>query len=374
MRDNNQGISSLYDIYKELTCSGGFHFDESQATLLSELEIFASKIQKRETSNDLRFLQKIFKKRSRVEYIKGFYIHGSVGTGKTMLMDLLFENINIKAKKRVHFHEFMKEIHSEITKARKKKVEDPLELVAFEVFQGVTLICFDEMQISDIADAMLVGRLFEKIVSKKISFICTSNRPPDDLYKDGLNRELFLPFIKILKNNLRISELSSNKDYRRDLLKSSSKYFISSNRESHEKFNLIWRAMTKIGTISSFDIKVGTRNFIVPCFINGIARMSFKDLCAEPLSNLDYLSIFNEIKVLFLENIPIFNEENRDSCKRFINLIDIIYENQVSFICKAEAFPGDLHQAKRKIFEFERTISRLEEMRSEDWPRVSNIR
>ena len=162
----------------------------------------------------------------------------------------------------------MKEIHSEITKARKKKVEDPLELVAFErVFQGVTLICFDEMQISDIADAMLVGRLFEKIVSKKISFICTSNRPPDDLYKDGLNRELFLPFIKILKNNLRISELSSNKDYRRDLLKSSSKYFISSNRESHEKFNLVWRAMTKIGTISSFNIKVGTRNFIVPYFI-----------------------------------------------------------------------------------------------------------
>ena len=369
MEYHDQINATLVETYTDLTEMGGFHFDEMQLNLTRQLDLFANELQSYVKDSEKRgFLRKVLKKSKRQKPVMGFYIYGGVGRGKTMLMDLLFKKIKISSKKRFHFHEFMRDVHEEIRVAREKKIADPIELVAGKIFENISLICFDEMQITDIADAMLVGRLFEKIVNMQISFICTSNRKPGDLYKDGLNRELFLPFIDLLESNLKVFPLNADRDYRRDLLKGSEKYFVVSNPNSHDPFQKLWVSLTRGDKALPFEIKIGTRTLIIPYFINGIGRLSFKDLCGQPLSSREYLSMINEIKVLFLEDIPIFCTENLDSSKRFMNLIDVIYENQVRFICTAEDEPSSLYRSKRGAFEFERTISRLEEMRSANWP------
>ena len=369
MENHNQIKGNLVKAYANLTEMGGFHFDEMQLNLICQLDLFAHELQSHVKDSKKRgFLGKVLRKNKRQKPVRGFYIYGGVGRGKTMLMDLLYKNIKISSKKRFHFHEFMRDVHEEIRVARERKIADPIELVAGKIFENISLICFDEMQISDIADAMLVGRLFEKIVNMQISFICTSNRKPRDLYKDGLNRELFLPFIALLENNLKIFPLNADRDYRRDLLKGSEKYFVLSNPNSHDSFQKLWVSLTRGEKALPFEIKIGTRTLIIPYFINGIGRLTFKDLCEKPLSSREYLEMCNEIKVLFLEDIPIFSNENLDSSKRFVSLIDVIYENQVRFICKAEDEPNSLYKSKRGAFEFERTISRLEEMRSANWP------
>ena len=360
---------SLLNEYTDLVKENTLHFDSMQAKLLSELEVFSAELEEKSSKkNDGNLLKSLLKRSSSNHLTKGFYIYGGVGRGKTMLMDLFYSHIKISSKKRVHFYEFMRDVHNAIRHVRKERIADPLEVVVSNIFKDLTLICFDEMQISDIADAMLVGRLFEKITARKVSFVCTSNRKPNDLYKDGLNRQLFLPFIKILEEKLNIFQLNSEKDYRRNLLVENKKFFPISEPDSADSFQALWESMTE-GLISSeFEISLGTRSLLIPNFVNGIGKVKFESLCEQPFSSGDYLSIFNEVKVLFLEDIPVFSHENRDSCKRFISLVDIMYERKAQLVCLAADLPKFLDKAKKKLFEFERTVSRLEEMMSSQWP------
>ena len=221
-------------------------FDRRQADLLIELEALASELEIQSLrENQGGLFKNIFSRNFNNHLAKGFYIYGGVGRGKTMLMDLFYNHTKISSKKRVHFYEFMRDVHAAIKLARKKRIADPLEVVVSNIFTDLNLICFDEMQISDITDAMLVGRLFEKIIARKVSLVCTSNRKPNDLYKDGLNRQLFLPFIKTLEEKLNIYELNAKKDYRRDLLAGGRKFFSISEPNSVNGFHALWESMTE---------------------------------------------------------------------------------------------------------------------------------
>ncbi len=360
---------SLLTKYTDLVKENALQFDRKQVNLLTELEKFAIQLENQSLGkNEATLFKNIFKPSLRKYFVKGFYIHGGVGRGKTMLMDLFYNHVQIGSKKRVHFYGFMKDVHNAIRIARKERIADPLESVVSNIFKDLTLICFDEMQISDITDAMLIGRLFEKITARKVSFVCTSNRKPNDLYKDGLNRQLFLPFIKLLEEKLNIYELNSKKDYRRDLLGGEKKFFLMSEPNSANDFYALWESMTEGSISSEFEISLGTRKLLLPNFFNGIGKVKFEILCGRPFSARDYLSVFNEVKVLFLEDIPTFSNDNHDSCKRFISIVDIIYEQKVQLICLAASQPKFLDRTKKKVFEFERTVSRLEEMMSSEWP------
>jgi cell division protein ZapE len=296
---------------------------------------------------------------------KGLYLWGGVGRGKSMLMDLFVDASPVPAR-RVHFHAFMQEIHAGMHKARKDGVEDALKPVAEAVIADVKLLAFDEMQITDITDAMIVGRLFEMLMGGGVVIVTTSNRIPDDLYKNGLNRQLFLPFIEHLKEHMEVAELASPTDYRQDRLSGSPVYFTPIGRESRAQIEEIWQRLTQ-GKATPHALTVKGRTVTLPGFHNGVARAKFFDLCGAPLGPADYLTIAEAARVLVLEDIPRLSRNNFNEAKRFVTLIDALYEARVQLIASAAASPEMLYVEGEGTFEFERTASRLREMHSADW-------
>lgn len=310
--------------------------------------------------------QGLFKRfRAEVDPVKGIYMWGGVGRGKSMLMDLFYEKTAEPRKRRVHFHAFMQEVHSAMHEARKTGVDDAIQPVANEIIKTVRLLCFDEMQITDITDAMIVGRLFEQLFKAGVVIVTTSNRVPDDLYKDGLNRNLFLPFIDLIKQRLFIHELASATDYRLDRLSGETVYFTPNDAASREKLDAIWNDMG--GTSEPLILKVKGREIELPMFKNGVARASFYDLCSTALGPGDYLALAQAVRVLVLDAIPNLSRNNFNEAKRFVTLIDALYEARVRLICSAAAVPDKLYVEGEGAFEFERTASRLIEMQSVDW-------
>lgn len=298
--------------------------------------------------------------------VKGLYIWGGVGRGKSMLMDLFFETVPEPRKRRVHFHAFMQEIHSAMHEVRKTGVDDAIKPVADDIAQDVRLLCFDEMQITDITDAMIVGRLFEHLFASGVVIVTTSNRIPDDLYKNGLNRDLFVPFIELLKERLTAHELASNTDYRQDRLEGERVYFTPANAAAKAGISEIWDSLTG-GEATPLIIRVKGRDVALPAFRNGIARASFYDLCGQPLGAADYLAVAENVRVLVLEDIPCLSRDNFNEAKRFVTLIDSLYEGKVRLICSAAAEPERLYLEGEGVFEFERTASRLREMQAAEW-------
>jgi cell division protein ZapE len=296
---------------------------------------------------------------------KGLYLWGGVGRGKSMLMDLFVDACPVPAR-RVHFHAFMQEIHAGLHKARKDGVEDALKPVAQAVIAEVKLLAFDEMQITDITDAMIVGRLFEMLMEAGVVIVTTSNRVPDDLYKDGLNRQLFLPFIALLKEKMEVAELASETDYRQDRLAGSPSYFTPIDHASRTQIEEVWQRLSD-GKGKSLDLIVQGRTVRLPGFHNGVARASFFNLCGAPLGPADYLTIAEAARVLILEDIPRLSRNNFNEAKRFVTLIDALYEAKVQLIASAAASPEMLYVEGTGTFEFERTASRLREMQSEGW-------
>jgi len=272
------------------------------------------------------------------EAVRGLYLWGGVGRGKSMMMDLFYEHAPVPAK-RVHFHAFMQDIQARLHKARKDGVEDAIAPVISELASSVRLLCFDEMQITDIADAMIVGRLFEGLFAKGVTVVTTSNRIPDDLYKDGLNRQLFLPFIGLIKEQLEVYEIASPTDYRQGRLAGAPVYFSPAGR----------------------------RDVALPQFQNGIARAGFWDICGQLYGPADFLAIADAVKVLILEDVPNLSRHNFNEAKRFVTLIDALYEARRRLIVTAAAEPEKLYVEGSGSFEFERTASRLREMQAEDW-------
>jgi cell division protein ZapE len=354
---------TLIEIYDQRIATGTLRADPAQHAVLTTLEGLRHWL---ESNADRRvgLFAGLFAKP--VTPPKGLYLWGGVGRGKSMVMDLFTDATAITAKRRVHFHAFMQEIHKGMHDARKKGVEDPLAPVADAIIAGTRLLAFDEMQINDITDAMVVGRLFEKLLSAGVVIVTTSNRPPEDLYKNGLNRALFLPFIALIRDRLHVVELESPTDYRQHRLQGAQVYFHPAGRVRGE-INAIWSDLTGGASGEVLTLPVNGRTVEVPRFANGIARASFWELCARPLGPGDYLAIAQAVRVLILEDIPQLSASNYNEAKRFVTLIDALYEAKVRLICSAADEPERLYIEGEGSFEFERTASRLREMQAVDW-------
>ena len=283
-----------------------------------------------------------------------------------MMMDLFTEAVQIPEKRRVHFHAFMQEVHRGMAAARKKGAEDALAPVAAALAADLRLLAFDEMQITDITDALLVGRLFHMLFAAGVMIIATSNRPPDDLYKDGLNRALFLPFIATLKERMEVVELMAETDYRQHRLLGAQVYFHPAGT-AKAAINAIWRDLTGGGDAPPLTLQVTGRAVEIPAFRNGAARASFWDLCARALGAADYLALAHAVRVLVLEDIPQLSSANYNEAKRFVTLIDALYEARVRLIASAADVPERLYLEGAGSFEFARTASRLREMQAADW-------
>ncbi len=296
---------------------------------------------------------------------RGLYIHGAVGRGKTMLMDLFFEQVAFAPKQRCHFHEFMADVHERIGKARREHDGDPIPVVAGSIAEEAGLLCFDELQVTDIADAMILGRLFKQLLAGGVVVVATSNSAPRELYKDGLNRLLFLPFVALIEENMEVVELLAAKDYRLDKLAGLPLYFTPADWAAHAALDRHWDRLTGRHPARAETLHVKGRSVTVPKASMGIARFAFADLCEAPLGALDYLRVAHAFHTVVIDGIPILTRERRDVARRFITLIDTLYDNGVCLIASAEAEPSDLYREGDGADAFERTASRLMEMRSE---------
>jgi len=357
----------LSEIYTRLAGEGRLDPDPAQIAVLPELQRIRAAL---ETAPAKRGLKGLFGKVPQT-VPKGLYLWGGVGRGKSMLMDLFYASVDIEAKRRVHFHAFMQEIQTGLHEARKTGVDDALKPVADEVIRDVRLLCFDEMQITDITDAMIVGRLFEALLGAGVAIVTTSNRVPDDLYKDGLNRQLFLPFIALLKERMVVWELTSPTDYRQERLTGAPVYFSPADASARDAVSEIWTDLSGGGGGAPLALTIKGRTVELPAFRNGVGRATFWDLCAKPLGPADYLAIAEAVRVLVLEDVPLLSSENYNEAKRFVTLIDALYEARVRLIMTAADIPERLYLEGSGSFEFERTASRLREMQSADWAALS---
>lgn len=304
---------------------------------------------------------------------RGLYIWGSVGRGKSMLMDLFYDSVAFEPKRRVHFHEFMLEVHDRLRVERAKEAGDPIMPVVDAIAAEAKLLCFDEMVVNNTADAMILSRLFTGLIEKGVVVVTTSNRPPSDLYKHGLNRELFLPFIALIEGRLDVLSLNGPTDYRLDRLGGFPTYYTPNGPQTTEALSRAFFRLTDYPPedrehVPSEMIPVhGGRELFVPKSLKGVAVFSFKRLCAQPLGAADYLAIARRYHTVILVAVPVMGPEKRNEAARFKTLIDALYEYNVKLLIGAEAEPMALYQGNDGAFEFERTISRLMEMQSDDY-------
>ena len=346
----------MTDVYNAEVGAGRLTTDAAQERVMPELERIRATL-----AVPLR--RGIFWRKP--EPTKGLYMWGGVGRGKSMLMDMLYEQVET-TKERWHFHAFMQWVHGELAEVRKTGVDDAIQPVAEKLAERIRFLAFDEMQITDITDAMIVGRLFEGLFAAGVVIVTTSNRHPNDLYKDGLNRQLFLPFIDLLQESMVVHELVSETDYRQGRLAGAQNYFTPLGQTSTAAIDKLWNELTG-NQAQPLTLRVKGRDVVLPKFHNGAARASFYDLCGNPLGAGDYLAISDAVRVLFLDNIPSLSRQNFNEAKRFVLLIDALYEARVRLIASAASAPEMLYVEGTGSFEFERTASRLREMQSADW-------
>ncbi|MEZ5937854.1 MAG: cell division protein ZapE [Hyphomonadaceae bacterium] len=312
---------------------------------------------------------------------RGLYIWGEVGRGKSMLMDLFFSAASVTKKRRVHFHAFMLETHAFIHEWRRmshadrrrhpayvrEAGDDPIAPAARAVANDARLLCFDEFHVTQIADAMILGRLFDNLFDMGVTVVATSNRAPDDLYRDGVNRQLFLPFIGRLKRELDVLELKSARDYRLERLTAAPVYYSPLGAEADQAMNAAFARLTAGARPEPETVDVQGRPLKVPRQASGVARFSFADLCAKPLGAADYLTLARHYHTLLLDHVPVLSPDRRNEAARFVTLIDALYETRTKLVVSADAGPDDLYPSGDGAFEFERTASRLHEMRSVDY-------
>jgi cell division protein ZapE len=310
--------------------------------------------------------------RRREEPPLGLYIFGPVGRGKSMLMDLFMASAPVEKKRRIHFHQFMIEVHEALHRLRRAQKksgerEDPVDLVATEIADKIWLLCFDELEVRDIADAMILGRLFAALFDRGVVMVCTSNTPPDDLYKGGLQRELFLPFIGVIKNKLDLLELTAEKDYRQERFADQEVWHNPLGDEATAALDRLFAKLTDGVEPASEELTVKSRKVKVPLAACGVARFHFDDLCRTALGAEDYLAIAGHYRMVMIDGIPVMDESMRNEARRFITLIDALYENRTGVAATAAAEPEALVTGKTHAGEYRRTASRLAEMRSADW-------
>ena len=370
----SDSVSAAYDFR---VASGELTHDPAQAQLARRFDRLLEQTVTRRLATKSSALGWLFARNAQKrDAPMGLYVHGAVGRGKTMIMDMFFEMVPAKRKRRAHFHEFMADVHARIHAHRQKlargetRETDPVPPVASQLFADAWVLCFDEFSVTDIADAMLLGRLFEQLFQRGTVLVATSNVAPDDLYRDGLNRQLFLPFITLLKSRTEVVNLDARTDYRMEKTGRLPVYQVISEANP-DPLSLAWSEATAGRRIMATAIERKGRTIPVNAAAGDTARFTFAELCEAPLGASDYAAIADRFPVLFLDHVPVMDVARRNAAKRFIILVDTLYDRKARLFVSAEALPDALYTASSgtEAFEFARTVSRLTEMQSEDYLR-----
>jgi cell division protein ZapE len=369
--------------YQAMIAAGTLRPDPTQAAIVGRLQALYDQLGSVETEGPAQENQGLFRRfgldfwrttadpAPRTAGIRGLYIHGPVGRGKSMVMDLFFETAPVASKRRVHFHAFMQEVHGRLKETRDRAgadgADDAIPKLADRLIQEASLLCFDEFHVQNIADAMILGRLFDRLFDHGLTMVATSNFPPDRLYENGLNRDRFLPFIERLKGELDVVDLAGPTDYRLERLQNLPVYYCPANAEASAALADIFSLLTDEAEHEADEIEVGSRKFVVPKAARGVAWFDFADLCEQPLGAADYLALTERYHTLIVEGVPALTWDKHNEARRFMTLVDALYECRVNLVISADAEPSALYRAGDGSFEFERTASRLIEMQSRDY-------
>jgi cell division protein ZapE len=363
------------ELYEALVAASKIERDREQERLLARFAALEQRVATHRSARRVRPTGWLFGNRNHEQPVRGLYIFGEVGRGKTMLMDLFFEASPVVRKRRAHFHEFMADVHERVRVVRQKLKsgeivdDDPIRLAAGELAEESWLLCFDEFHVTDIADAMILGRLFTRLFELGVVVVATSNVAPGELYRDGLNRALFLPFIAMLEQQMELHRLTARTDFRLEKLAGRQVWHVPANDDAAAALDAAWLRLAGSASGVPQELAVKGRKLRVPRAAMGVARFFFHDLCEQPLAAIDYLRIAHEFHTLILDRIPVMDYDRRNAAKRFIILIDTLYDHAVKLVASAEAEPDALYRASEgfEAAEFKRTASRLIEMRSQSY-------
>jgi cell division protein ZapE len=363
-----------YPVYQAMIGAGTLEPDPAQDMAVDRLQDLWERLRGYDpsafTGESVGFLTRIMRRRHAEEYIPtGLYLVGEVGRGKSMLMDMFFETADVPRKQRIHFHRFIQGVHAKIHAWRKANPggADPIPPLADEIAAETALLCFDEFQVNDIADAMILGRLFQGLFDRGVVVVTTSNTAPDDLFKGQPGRDAFLPFISLIKQRLDLLVMDGGRDYRRERLRGLCTWQVPPDAMSRRALDEAFERLTGGATVEPVTLTVMGRDFVIPRAADGVARFDFDRLCNTALGAGDYLAIATNFHTLILDGIPRLSPDNYDQARRFIVLVDALYDHKVKLIASAEATPDQLYQRGENAKMFERTASRLDEMQSEDW-------
>jgi cell division protein ZapE len=375
--DSNHNMAdSTSARYASLVAAGEIERDPAQEAIIAKLARLNDRLAIHQLARKSSSLGWLFGKREKAEAeLKGLYIWGEVGRGKTMLMDLFFADCPVKRKRRVHFHAFMVEVHDRLRRYRNKlkfgeiSEGDPVSLTADDLCGEAWVLCFDEFHVTDIADAMILGRLFTRLLERGVVVVATSNVEPSELYREGLNRALFLPFIDLLNARLDVLRLEARTDFRLEKLINVPVWYVPANDVATKALDSAWRRITGGQQAHAIELSVKGHLLHVPCAAMGAARFSFHDICEQPLGAIDYLRIAHEFHTIVIDRVPVMTYADRNEAKRFVALIDTLYDAGVKLLASAAAKPAALYRGTEgyEASEFKRTASRLIEMGSTEY-------
>jgi cell division protein ZapE len=368
--------------FRAMVAAGDLAADSSQEYAAERLQRLWERLRgydpvPRATGNGGGFLARLLLRRHADESgkLNGLYIVGEVGRGKSMLMDLFFASAQVPRKKRIHFHQFMQNVHARFHAFKKAhpEVEDPIPPLADSIATDAALLCFDEFQVNDIADALILGRLFQALFDRNVVIVATSNTAPDDLFKDQPGRDAFLPFIALIKQKLDVLMMDAGRDFRRARLRGMRTWHVPADAMARRALDAAFAELTGHAEPRPMILRVMGRQVVVPAAARGVARFDFAALCSAALGAGDYLAIARQFHTLILDDIPALSPANYDEARRFIVLIDALYEHRVKLVASAAAQPDQLYRRGENAKMFVRTASRLDEMQSQDWLTLSHL-